>query len=38
MLKVDKVNNQEPYRDNLISFEVASGAGIRIIPISQVKA
>ena len=37
MLKIDKVNNKEPITDNLISFEVASGAGMRIIPLSQVK-
>ena len=38
VLKVDKLNNRELNRDNLINFEVESGAGIRIIPLSQVKA
>ena len=37
VLKVDKVNNKELRTDNSIRFEVASGAGIRIIPLSQVK-
>ena len=38
MLKVDKVNNQQPYTGNLINFEVASGVGMRILPLSQLKA
>jgi len=37
MLEVVKVDNVELNRDNIISFEVEPGAGIRIIPFSQAK-
>ena len=37
-LEVVKVNDVELDTDNIISFEVESGTGIRIIPFSQAKA
>ena len=38
MTKLIKANNVKLDRDNLISFEVEPGAGIRIIPYTQAKA
>ena len=37
-LEVNKVNNLKPKTGNVISFEVESGLGIRILPVRQVRA